>query len=81
MNRTDYSTIRLTASKAIRAKCMDCTCQQQAEVRNCTIKTCPLWRYRMGREQRDELYTRKPASEKNLIIAGSDEEIEVSDDE
>ena len=34
--------------KAIRAKCLDCTCGHPAEVRNCTIKTCPLYPYRMG---------------------------------
>ena len=38
-----------TPMKAIRAKCMDCTCDQVAEIRECTIKLCPLWPYRMGR--------------------------------
>lgn len=57
-DRKDYSKIRLTATKAIREKCLDCCGRQEAEVRNCTVVKCPLWRYRMGREQRDELYTR-----------------------
>ena len=39
----------LTPVKAIRAKCMDCTCQQIVEVRNCRITTCALWAYRMGK--------------------------------
>jgi len=39
----------LTPMKAMRAKCMDCTCDQVAEIRECTIKLCPLWPYRMGR--------------------------------
>lgn len=39
---------RLTRAKAIRAKCIDCTCDQTAEIRRCPIKTCPLWPYRMG---------------------------------
>jgi hypothetical protein len=38
-----------TPMKAIRAKCLDCTCDQVAEIRECTIKLCPLWPYRMGR--------------------------------
>lgn len=38
----------LTPVKAIRAKCLDCTANQIVEVRNCTIKTCALWPYRMG---------------------------------
>jgi hypothetical protein len=55
---------RLSPMKAIRAKCLDCCCDQQAEVRRCEILTCPLWRYRMGREEHDELYVRKPMSKK-----------------
>ena len=38
----------LTPIKAIRAKCMDCTCHQPKEIRLCRIITCPLWPYRMG---------------------------------
>ena len=41
---------RLTRSKAIRAKCLDCCCGNSAEVRRCEITTCPLWIYRMGVE-------------------------------
>lgn len=41
---------RLTRAKAIRAKCIDCCCEQQSEVRKCQIVDCPLWRYRLGRE-------------------------------
>lgn len=39
----------LTPIKAIRAKCLDCSCGQIAEVRNCLIPTCPLYPYRMGK--------------------------------
>ena len=35
--------------KAIRLKCLDCCCQNAAEVRRCEITTCSLWPYRMGR--------------------------------
>ena len=37
-----------TRGKAIRAKCMDCTCWQRVEIRLCTIKKCPLYPFRMG---------------------------------
>ena len=37
-----------TPMKAIRAKCLDCSCNQIVEVRECPIKACPLWPYRMG---------------------------------
>lgn len=47
---------RLNRAKAIRQKCLDCCCWQQNEVKQCERKACPLWRYRMGREERDELY-------------------------
>lgn len=34
--------------KAIRAKCIDCCCGDQTEVRKCVSMACPLWPYRMG---------------------------------
>lgn len=37
---------------------MDCCAYQSNEVRLCPSKDCPLWRYRMGKEEHDELYTR-----------------------
>ena len=39
---------RLTPIKAIRAKCLDCCCQQPGEVRKCLVETCALYPYRMG---------------------------------
>lgn len=38
----------LTPIKAIRAKCMDCTCHQLKEIRLCPVTACPIWPYRMG---------------------------------
>jgi hypothetical protein len=43
-----------TPMKAIRAKCLDCTCQQPKEVRLCTVISCPLWPYRMGKRPKQE---------------------------
>ena len=37
-----------TPYKAMRRKCLDCCCGQLIEVRECTIKTCALYPYRMG---------------------------------
>ena len=45
---------RVSRSKAIRLKCLDCCCGQQAEVRKCPAENCPLWRFRMGREIKGE---------------------------
>lgn len=46
---------RVSRSKAIRLKCIDCCCGNMAEVRKCPIEDCPLWRFRMGREIKDEI--------------------------
>lgn len=37
-----------TPIKAIRAKCLDCSGGNTAEVRRCQVVDCPLWQYRMG---------------------------------
>ncbi|AEH45368.1 hypothetical protein Thein_1507 [Thermodesulfatator indicus DSM 15286] len=37
---------RLTPLKAIQAKCLDCSCWSQREVRLCPVKLCPLWPFR-----------------------------------
>lgn len=41
---------RLTPVRAMRAKCLDCTGNQSAEVKLCPAYSCPLWPYRMGRK-------------------------------
>jgi hypothetical protein len=34
--------------RVVRAKCLDCCCYQEAEIRKCTALACALWPYRMG---------------------------------
>lgn len=46
--------------KAIRAKCMDCTCGQYREIELCPIKKCPLYPFRYGKNP-----YHKRASEEN----------------
>lgn len=41
----------LTKAKAIRAKCMECSTFQRAEVARCTIYTCALYPFRFGNEK------------------------------
>lgn len=55
---------RITRAKAIRLKCLECCCGQAAEVRRCHIESCALWRYRMGKEENDELKPIRKNSEK-----------------
>ena len=42
--------MRITRSKAIKLKCLDCCCGQAKEVRLCPSQDCPLWNYRFGYE-------------------------------
>ena len=49
MNDQDRSGRILTPLKAIRANCIDCSGGQTKEVRECVIKHCPLYPYRMGK--------------------------------
>ena len=65
---------RVSRSKAIRLKCLDCCAGQAAEVRKCPAEKCPLWRYRMGKEENDELKPVRKNSEKNDDF--EDEDIE-----
>ena len=39
---------KVSYAKAIRAKCLDCCCGQENEVRHCTALDCPLFPYRFG---------------------------------
>jgi hypothetical protein len=40
---------KLTPMRAIRAKCLDCTCDSFIEVKLCPSTECPLFSYRMGK--------------------------------
>ena len=46
--------MKLTPMKAIRKKCLECCCGQVAEVRQCNVKTCALYAYRMGHRPKDK---------------------------
>lgn len=40
---------RISPSKAIRLKCLDCCCGSTTEVMFCPCKDCSLWVFRFGR--------------------------------
>lgn len=63
---------RISRSKAIRLKCLDCCCGNMAEVRKCEITTCSLWRYRMGKEENDELKPKRKNTENSDEIEDED---------
>lgn len=79
-NRPDYSTIRTTAGKAIRLKCLDCAGSSN-EVLLCAIRKCPLWRFRRGKEERDELYAQAHPKSQLPPIVGVGEVETASDDD
>jgi hypothetical protein len=41
----------ISAQKAIRYKCLDCSGGSPAEIRGCGIQKCPLWPFRMGKNR------------------------------
>lgn len=45
---------RKSLKAAIRAKCEDCMCWENSEIKRCEIITCPLWRYRPGSKTHGE---------------------------
>lgn len=51
----------LSPIKAIRSKCVDCTCGHTKEIKECVITKCPLHPFRMGKNpfsaKRDKEYT------------------------
>ena len=53
----------LTPIKAIREKCKDCTCNELRKIRECRIKDCRLWPYRMGKRP-------KPGTEEFTLLTG-----------
>lgn len=63
---------RINRSKAIRLKCLDCCGDNMAEVRKCPATHCPLWRFRMGKEENDELKPQRKKAEKTDEIEDED---------
>lgn len=59
----------ITPMKAIRAKCIDCSCGEKKEVRLCPIEWCPLWPYRMGK---------RPAKDAKSIRKNENKKIEIA---
>jgi hypothetical protein len=45
-----------------------------AEVRKCPATNCPLWRYRMGHEENDELKPKKTSSKNHEICDDFEDE-------
>jgi len=55
---------RITRSKAIRMKCLDCSCSQRVEIRKCPMLDCPLFPFRMGNENKAKALMAKMEQQK-----------------
>ncbi len=64
---------RGSRKKAIRLKCLDCCYGSAYEVRLCPARQCPLWRFRLGTECREESTENAEGSQRNC----SDESLPV----
>lgn len=56
----DYLPNASVGMKAIRAKCLDCSCGSATEVRKCVCTSCPLWPLRMGVQPKSMREMRRP---------------------
>lgn len=71
----------MPALKAIRAKCLDCSGGNRAEVEDCLVRRCPLYPFRLGSnpwkaepsDARREAGRRLAALKKPRPIAGENE--------
>ena len=52
--REQAKPIQRTPVKAIRAKCMECCCEDKVAVKECDIQSCALFEYRMGKRPKRE---------------------------
>ncbi len=67
---TDLGHAKMPVLDVIRARCMDCSSQQQSEVRKCTAVQCPSWPYRMGTNpwrEKKELTEERREQLKNIM--------------
>jgi hypothetical protein len=58
----------LTPIQAIRKNCLECSGQSVKEVRDCVIKTCTLFDFRLGKNPRRQGINRK----KEVVLKNTD---------
>jgi hypothetical protein len=46
--KNGLKTLNLSRCRAIREKCLNCSCWSVKEVRDCSFKDCPVYAYREG---------------------------------
>jgi hypothetical protein len=53
--------------KALRARCLDCCCDQPSEVRKCVSVECPNWPFRMGANPYRQKRTLSPEHKERMV--------------
>jgi hypothetical protein len=48
-SKTGLKTVNLNRRRAVREKCLNCSCWSAKEVTDCKFKDCPLYPFREGR--------------------------------
>ena len=71
----------LSAIRAIRAKCIDCSGGSPSEARKCTAIGCALWPYRMGTNPRRAGLGNPAALRENLPLNSNFSERNTADEE
>lgn len=70
---------RITRSKAIRLKCLDCCCGSSNEVKLCPAVNCPLHPFRLGtdpyRAKTEISPERREQMRQNMAVANSKRKI------
>ena len=72
--RKEFTMTKADLLKIIRAKCMDCTCEQIKEVTRCHIRDCPLWPVRLGKDP-DKPKRTLTEEHKKKLVAGREKAI------
>ena len=49
MRKSDLMEYKTNPVKAIREKCLDCCLGSTLEVKECTVETCPIYPFRLGK--------------------------------
>ena len=63
------STTKTELLKTIKAKCLDCTCNQMIEVKQCPSRDCPLWPFRLAKDPHITPRQMSEAQKENLVKA------------
>jgi hypothetical protein len=53
MSKNGYKVLNLNRRRAIRERCLNCSCWIPKEVQHCVFQDCPLYEYRSGKDRQN----------------------------